>query len=90
MKFLLRGSLQVWKTPTPRLFFTAAELKKVAWNEVLIIKLDGINSSIRMVFKYEIEESLSIVKLSLPVWAMEGKKHNFGGKYIIIYYLKKL
>lgn len=83
MIFLLHGSLQVWKTPTPKLCFTAAELKKVAWNEVLIVKLDGINSRIQMVFKYEIDESLSTVKLSLPVWAMQGNKCNLSGKYII-------
>lgn len=84
MKFLLCGSLQVGKTPTPKLCFTAAELKKVTWNEMLIVKLDGINWNIQMVFRYEIEESLSIVKLSLSiVWAMQGNKHNLSGKYII-------
>lgn len=51
---------------------------------MLIVKLDGINSSIQMVFRYEIEESLSIVKLSLPiVWARQGNEHNLSGKYII-------
>lgn len=67
MKFLLCGSLQIWKTPTPKLCITAAEFKKVARNETLIVKLDGINSSIQLVFKFEIEESLNIVKLSLPI-----------------------
>lgn len=37
-----------------------------------------------MAFKYEIGESLSTVKLRLPVWAMQGNKHKYSGKYIII------
>lgn len=48
-----------------------------------IVKLDGINSSIQMVLKYEIEESLSIVKLSFPVWAMQSNKQNLSGKHIV-------
>lgn len=36
IKFLLHGSLQIWKMPTPKPRFTAAELEKVARNEVPI------------------------------------------------------
>lgn len=36
IKFLLHDSVQIWKVPTPKPCFIAAELEKVAWNEVPI------------------------------------------------------